>query len=210
MNVLIVIDNYDSFTYNLVQAFGQLGAEVNVYRNDEQEVQAILDEKPDGIIISPGPGTPSDAGITLKLIQNILNNAQKGQIIPVLGVCLGHQALGMSFGSPVIRAPEILHGKSSPIFHNGQGLFQHLEQGFPAARYHSLMVDPRQINSDLEVTAQTQDGLVMGLRHRRYPFFGVQFHPESILTPHGSKILEAFYSMTLPKLERSYNYEQNQ
>lgn len=199
MNVLIVIDNYDSFTYNLVQAFGQLGAEVVVYRNDEHEVQAILDEKPDGIIFSPGPGTPSEAGITLNLIQDVFNYAQKGQIIPLLGVCLGHQALGMAFGSQVIRAPEIVHGKTSQIFHNGQGLFRDLEQGFPAARYHSLMVDPGQRNPELEVTAQTEDGLVMGLCHRRYPFFGVQFHPESIMTPHGSRILQSFYAMTIPK-----------
>jgi len=199
MNVLIVIDNYDSFTYNLVQAFGQLGAEVVVYRNDEQTVQAILDEKPDGIILSPGPGTPREAGITLNLIQNVFNYAQKGQIIPILGVCLGHQALGMSFGSQVIRAPEIVHGKTSRIFHNGQGLFKDLEQGFPAARYHSLMVDPGKLNPDLEVTAQTGDGLIMGLCHRNYPFFGVQFHPESIMTPHGSRILQSFYAMTIPK-----------
>lgn len=209
MNVLIVIDNYDSFTYNLVQAFGQLGAEVVVYRNDEHEVQAILDEKPDGIILSPGPGRPIDAGITLNLIQNVFSNAQKGQIIPVLGVCLGHQALGLSFGSHVIRAPEIVHGKTSQIFHNGQGLFRDLEQGFPAARYHSLMVDPGQRNPELEVTAQTEDGLVMGLCHRRYPFFGVQFHPESIMTPHGSRILQSFYAMTIPKSEGSFHYEQN-
>lgn len=209
MNVLIVIDNYDSFTYNLVQAFGQLGAEVVVYRNDEQTVQAILEKKPDGIILSPGPGTPREAGITLNLIQNAFDQAQKGQIIPVLGVCLGHQALGMSFGSQVIRAPEIVHGKTSRIFHNGQGLFKGLEQGFPAARYHSLIVDPGQRNPDLEVTAQTEDGLIMGLCHRHYPFFGVQFHPESILTPQGSKILQAFYAMTIPKREGSFHYEQN-
>jgi glutamine amidotransferase of anthranilate synthase or aminodeoxychorismate synthase len=201
MNVLIMIDNYDSFTYNLVQAFGLLGAEVVVYRNDEQEVQAILDEKPDGIILSPGPGTPRDAGITLNLIQNVFNNALKGQIIPVLGVCLGHQALGMSFGSKVIRAPEIVHGKTSRIFHNGQGLFKDLEQGFPAARYHSLIVDPEQLNSDLEVTAQTEDGLIMGLCHRKYPFFGVQFHPESIMTPHGPRILQSFYALTIQNKE---------
>ena len=209
MNVLIVIDNYDSFTYNLVQAFGELGAEVVVYRNDEQEVQAILDERPDGIILSPGPGTPREAGITLNLIQNVFDNAQKGQITPVLGVCLGHQALGMSFGCQVIRAPEIVHGKTSPIFHNGQGVFKDLEQGFSAGRYHSLMVDPENLNPDLEVTARTEDGLIMGLSHRNYPFFGVQFHPESILTPHGSKILEAFYAMTIPKREGSFHYEQN-
>ncbi|HBP66384.1 MAG TPA: anthranilate/aminodeoxychorismate synthase component II [Desulfosporosinus sp.] len=197
--MLIVIDNYDSFTYNLVQAFGQLGAEVDVYRNDEQEVQAILDEKPDGIILSPGPGTPSDAGITLNLIQSVLNNAQKGQIIPVLGVCLGHQALGMSFGGQVIRAPEIVHGKTSRIFHNGQGLFQDVEQGFAAARYHSLMLDPEKNNSDFEVTAHTEDGLIMGLCHRKYPFYGVQFHPESIMTPHGSRILQTFYDMATTK-----------
>ena len=207
MNVLIVIDNCDSFTYNLVQAFGQLGAEVVVYRNDEQTVQAILDEKPDGIILSPGPGTPREAGITLNLIQNVFNYAQKGQIIPILGVCLGHQALGMSFGSQVIRAPEIVHGKTSRIFHNGQGLFKDLEQGFPAARYHSLMVDPGKLNPDLEVTAQTGDGLIMGLCHRNYPFFGVQFHPESIMTPHGSRILQSFYAMTIPKHEGSFHYE---
>ena len=209
MNVLIVIDNYDSFTYNLVQAFGELGAEVVVYRNDEQTVQAVLDELPDGIILSPGPGTPREAGITLNLIQNVFEQAQMGQTIPVLGVCLGHQALGMSFGSQVIRAPEIVHGKTSRIFHNGQGLFKDLEQGFPAARYHSLIVDLGQLNPDLEVTAQTDDGLIMGLCHRSYPFFGVQFHPESILTPQGSKILQAFYAMTIPKREGSFHYEQN-
>lgn len=198
MNVLIVIDNYDSFTYNLVQAFGQLGAEVVVYRNDEHEVNEILAEKPDGIILSPGPGTPREAGITLNLIQSVLSCAEAGQIIPVLGVCLGHQSLGMSFGSQVIRAPEIVHGKTSRIYHNGQGLFQNLDQGFQAARYHSLMVDPKQLNPELEVTAQTEDGLIMGINHRKYPFYGVQFHPESILTPDGSKLLQAFYAMTNP------------
>lgn len=197
--MLIVIDNYDSFTYNLVQAFGQLGAEVVVYRNDEHEVSEILAEKPDGIILSPGPGTPREAGITLNLIQSVLSCAERGQIIPILGVCLGHQSLGMSFGSQVIRAPEIVHGKTSRIYHNGKGLFKNLEQGFPAARYHSLIVDPEQLNPELEVTAQTENGLIMGINHRKYPFHGVQFHPESILTPDGSKLLQAFYSMTKPQ-----------
>lgn len=190
--MLTVIDNYDSFTYNLVQAFGSLGAEVAVWRNDEKSVEEVLADQPEGIIISPGPCSPLEAGISLDLIKEVHQSAGHGRIIPLLGVCLGHQALAQAFGGEVRRAPEIIHGKTSCIIHNQSGLFAGLEQGFQAGRYHSLMVEPNSLNADWEITAQTEDGLIMGLQHRHYPFYGLQFHPESILTADGEKILQAF------------------
>lgn len=192
MNVLAVLDNYDSFTYNLVQAFGDLGEPIQVYRNDECEAEDFLASRPDGIIISPGPCTPKEAGISLEVIYQLKLRAQKGDYTPILGVCLGHQALAHAFGSVVTRAPEIVHGKQSLIFHDGSELFSELEQGFPAGRYHSLVVDPHHLNSAFKVTAWTDNGLIMGIQHQTYPFYGVQFHPESILTPNGQEILQAF------------------
>lgn len=195
MNLLLMIDNYDSFTYNLVQELGRLGAEIKVVRNDEQTVAAILAEKPQGIIISPGPCTPNEAGVSLELLTEIAHRAEQGEIIPVLGVCLGHQALAKAMGGRVVRAPQVVHGKKSKIYHNGRGLFAGLEQGFTAGRYHSLIVDRESLSADWEVSAYTENGLVMGLQHRRFPFYGVQFHPESILTREGEKILQQFLEL---------------
>lgn len=190
--MLTVIDNYDSFTFNLVQAFGEFGEELRVWRNDERTVSEIMDEKPDAVIISPGPCSPNEAGISVELIQEIKNRAYQGEEIPLFGVCLGHQALADAFGGKIVRAPEIVHGKISPIFHDGRGLFQGLRQGFSAGRYHSLTIEPASLNPELYITAQTENGLIMGIQHRQFPFFGVQFHPESVLTPDGMSILRAF------------------
>lgn len=194
--MLAVLDNYDSFTYNLVQAFGDLGEPLKVYRNDECPASEFLAAKPDGIIISPGPCTPNEAGISLDLIHQLGARAEHGEFIPTLGVCLGHQALAQAFGSVVTRSPEIVHGKQSLIFHDGQGLFSEVEQGFPAGRYHSLVVDKQQLNPAFKITAWTEEGLIMGIQHQYYPFYGLQFHPESILTPAGKKILSSFLEIT--------------
>lgn len=192
MTVLAVLDNYDSFTYNLVQAFGDLGEPLKVYRNDECQASEFLAARPDGIIISPGPCTPNEAGISLDLIHQLRVRAEHGELIPTLGVCLGHQALAQAFGSVVTRSPEIVHGKQSLIFHDGQGLFSGVEQGFPAGRYHSLVVDRQQLNPAFKITAWTEEGLIMAIQHQHYPFYGLQFHPESILTPAGKKIMSSF------------------
>lgn len=196
MNVLVIIDNYDSFTYNLVQAMGLLGAEIKVWRNDEISVEEVLGEEPEGMIISPGPCTPDEAGITLQLLQEVERRAARGQVIPVLGVCLGHQSLAQAFGGQVIRAPKAVHGKQSPVYHNGEGLFAGLPQGFKAGRYHSLIVEKESLPPGWQITAHTDDGLIMGLQHESYPFYGLQFHPESILTPEGPKILQSFMDAT--------------
>jgi len=193
--VLAVLDNYDSFTYNLVQIFGDLGEPLRVYRNDDCDAAEFLNSKPDGVIISPGPCTPSEAGISLEVVRQLAARADKGERIPILGVCLGHQALAYAYGSPITRAPEIVHGKQSLIFHDENVLFAGLEQGFPAGRYHSLVVDPLHLNPVLSVTAWTDNGLIMGIKHQTYPFYGLQFHPESILTPGGRKILGAFLNI---------------
>lgn len=190
--MLAVLDNYDSFTYNLVQAFGDLGEPLKVYRNDECQASEFLAARPDGIIISPGPCTPNEAGISLDLIHQLEVRAEHGELIPTLGVCLGHQALAQAFGSVVTRSPEIVHGKQSLIFHDGQGLFSGVEQGFPAGRYHSLVVDRQRLNPAFKITAWTEEGLIMGIQHQHYPFYGLQFHPESILTPAGEKIMSSF------------------
>jgi para-aminobenzoate synthetase component II len=190
--MLAIVDNYDSFTYNLVQAFGEFGERVKVYRNDEIDAHELLSCNPDGIVISPGPCTPNEAGISLEVIRILDEQAHRGTAIPLLGVCLGHQALAQAFGSVVSRAPEIVHGKQSLVFHDGTEIFSEMTQGFLAGRYHSLVVDPDSLNPVLKITAQTKNGLVMGIKHELYPFYGVQFHPESILTPEGSKILRSF------------------
>jgi anthranilate synthase/aminodeoxychorismate synthase-like glutamine amidotransferase len=186
--MILVIDNYDSFTYNLVQYLGELGADLWVERNDQVDLAAIHRRRPDAIVISPGPGTPRDAGISKSVI------CEFGQETPVLGVCLGHQCIGEVFGGRVERAQRLMHGKVSPVYHHGDPLFAGVPSPFIATRYHSLIVaDP--VPDALQVTAYTQEGEVMGLRHRAYPIHGVQFHPESILTPEGKHILQNFLTM---------------
>ena len=193
--MLLMIDNYDSFTYNLVQYLGELGQEVRVVRNDALDLTQIAALAPERIMISPGPGTPDDAGVSLQLLRTL------GARIPVFGVCLGHQALGQAYGGRVVRAREIMHGKTSPIFHTGVGVFAGLPNPFEATRYHSLVVERASLPDCLEITAWTQhpDGSVdeiMGLRHRSLPLQGVQFHPESILTQHGHDLLRNFLEQT--------------
>jgi len=189
--MLLMIDNYDSFTYNLVQYLGELGQDVRVVRNDELSVEQIRKLAPERIVISPGPGTPDQAGVTLEMI------AKLGAQIPILGVCLGHQSIGQAFGGKVVRAREIMHGKTSVIHHTGKGVFAALPNPFVATRYHSLVVDKASVPSVLEVTAWTQNadgGIdeIMGFRHKALPIEGVQFHPESILTEHGHAMLRNF------------------
>jgi anthranilate synthase/aminodeoxychorismate synthase-like glutamine amidotransferase len=183
--MILLIDNYDSFTYNLVQYLGELGARVEVHRNDAIRVDALRERKPSHIIISPGPGNPSDAGISCDVIH------QLGQFIPVLGVCLGHQCIAEVFGGRVEQAVRLMHGKTSLIYHNGEDLFRGVPSPFEAMRYHSLIV-ARPLPDDLCLTAFTPEGEIMGLRHKELPIFGVQFHPESILTPQGKHILSNF------------------
>jgi anthranilate synthase component II len=191
--MILVIDNYDSFTYNLVQYLGELGTQPLVRRNDEITVSEVAALQPERIVISPGPGRPEQAGITLDLIRAL------GPTTPVLGVCLGHQAIGMAFGGAVIRAKAPMHGKTSSISHDGQGLFAGIASPFTVARYHSLIVDRATWPADLEITAQTEDdGTVMALRHREFPIHGVQFHPESIMTREGHHLLRNFLDVKRP------------
>ncbi len=187
--MIAVIDNYDSFTYNLVQYFGELGADLTVYRNDEVTVAELEALRPDHIVISPGPGDPQDGGVSNDVIRAF------GPTTPVLGVCLGHQCIGEVYGGVVSRAPRLMHGKTSSVYHNGQGVFNGIPSPFKATRYHSLIVE-EPLPDVLEVTAFTRDGEVMGLHHREFPVMGVQFHPESILTEHGKRILRNFLEMT--------------
>jgi len=182
---VLVIDNYDSFTYNLVQYLGELGAEVIVRRNDEITPAEVLDLHPDRIVVSPGPCTPNEAGISVDLIE-----ASAGEV-PLLGVCLGHQAIGQAFGARVVRG-EPVHGKTAKITHDGQGVYAGVEQGFVATRYHSLVIEPESLPDCLVVTSRTEDGTIMGVRHREYPVEGVQFHPESIMTRSGHDLLKNF------------------
>jgi anthranilate synthase/aminodeoxychorismate synthase-like glutamine amidotransferase len=184
--MLLLIDNYDSFTYNLYQYLSELGAEVEVRRNDKVTLDEIEAMQPAQIVVSPGPCTPNEAGLSCKIIETF------GPRIPLLGVCLGHQAIGQVFGGRVIRAPQPMHGKTSLMYHQEQGVFQGLPSPFEANRYHSLIVERSTIPDELEITASTADGLIMGLRHRRYPVEGVQFHPESIMTPMGKHLLRNF------------------
>ncbi len=202
--MIIVIDNYDSFTYNLVQYLGELGqqfpvaADLRVYRNDQISVSEVQQLNPDAIVISPGPGRPEDAGISMELIR------QLGATTPVLGVCLGHQSIGQVFGGNVVSAPELMHGKTSPIVHSGTGVFEALDNPFTATRYHSLVIDRPTCPEVLEITAWTEDGTIMGVRHRDYPHIqGVQFHPESILTQSGKQLLQNFLqSLSRKRLEQ--------
>ncbi|OZB90234.1 aminodeoxychorismate/anthranilate synthase component II [Paenibacillus sp. XY044] len=188
--MILVIDNYDSFTYNLVQYLGELGQEVKVYRNDEITVSGIEELAPDHILISPGPCTPNEAGISLETIEYF-----KGKI-PIFGVCLGHQAIGQAFGGNVIRAERLMHGKTSSIHHHGTSVFEGLPSPFTATRYHSLLVERDSLPDCLEITAETEEGEIMGLRHKEYPIEGVQFHPESIITDYGHQILRNFLKQT--------------
>jgi anthranilate synthase component 2 len=183
---VLLLDNYDSFTYNLYQYLSELGAQVEVHRNDKISVPEIAAQHFDRIVISPGPGTPTDAGISVELVREL------GPQVPLLGVCLGHQAIGEAYGGAVVRAGEVMHGKISQIHHNSEGVFVQLPAPFPATRYHSLIVRRDDVPSELNVTAWTDDGLIMGLRHRAYPVQGVQFHPESIMTDSGKKLLHNF------------------
>lgn len=188
--MLLVIDNYDSFTYNLVQYLGELGAAMSVRRNDEVTLDEIVGElRPEKILISPGPGTPDDAGISLEVLRTL------GEGVPILGVCLGHQAIGQVFGGRVVRAPEPVHGKPVEICHDGKTIFTDLPYRFRAARYHSLVIERESLPDCLEVSATSPDGLIMGVRHREYRIEGVQFHPESILTKEGKKLLQNFLDL---------------
>jgi anthranilate synthase/aminodeoxychorismate synthase-like glutamine amidotransferase len=187
--MLLVIDNYDSFTYNLVQYFGELGAEPLVKRNDEITPDEIAALKPERICISPGPCTPNEAGISCEIIRRF------GPTVPLLGVCLGHQSIGQVYGGDVVRAGRLMHGKTSPIHHNGTGVFAGLPSPFEATRYHSLLVKNDTFPASLEITAWTEEQEIMGLRHREFPIHGVQFHPESILTLEGKKLLKNFLSL---------------
>ena len=187
--MILVIDNYDSFTYNLVQYLGELGVEQTVVRNDAITLDEIEENKPDAIVISPGPCTPRKAGISVDVVRRFHAG------IPILGVCLGHQAIAEAFGGKVVKANQIFHGKTSEIQHEGKGLFKKVPSPFTAARYHSLVVEKKSFPKNLLITAWTSDGTIMGLKHRKYPTFGVQFHPESIATQHGKHILKNFLSV---------------
>jgi para-aminobenzoate synthetase component 2 len=186
MAKILMIDNYDSFTYNLVQYLGELGAEVIVRRNDAIDVAGIRAERPEAIVISPGPCTPAEAGISVRLLHEMAGE------VPILGVCLGHQCVGEAFGATVGRAGRLMHGKTSPIIHDGKTIFEGLENPFEAMRYHSLLVEAGTVPDCFEISARTAEGEVMGLRHKRYPIEGVQFHPESIGTPDGKALLRNF------------------
>jgi para-aminobenzoate synthetase component II len=186
--VILLLDNYDSFTYNLAQYLGELGCAVEVHRNDKISVEEIQRSKPEKIVISPGPCTPQDAGICVDLVQRLAGK------IPILGVCLGHQAIGAAFGGKIIRAPKLFHGKTSEIHHDGKGVFQKLPDPFTATRYHSLIVERKSLPRELHITAETDDGIIMGFRHKKFPIEGVQFHPESVLTKSGKELLKNFLS----------------
>lgn len=184
--MILLLDNYDSFTYNLLHYLGILGKEVVVKRNDAISVSDVMSMHPEGIVISPGPGTPDDSGICLELVK------QAGGRIPLLGVCLGHQAIGQAYGGKIVRAPEPMHGKISAIYHHGKSVFKGLPNPFDATRYHSLIVEKSSLPADLEITAETKDGIIMGLQHKKFNVHGVQFHPESIASEHGHALLKNF------------------
>jgi para-aminobenzoate synthetase component 2 len=187
--VILLLDNYDSFTYNLAQYLGELGCRVEVHRNDKISVEDIVRRKPEKIVISPGPCTPQDAGICIELIQKLAGK------IPILGVCLGHQAMGAAFGGKIVRAPKLFHGKTSEIEHDGKAIFRKLSNPFTATRYHSLIVERKSLPRELTITAETHDGIIMGMRHKRYVLEGVQFHPESVLTVSGKELLQNFLAL---------------
>ena len=194
--MILVIDNYDSFTYNIVQFLGQMGADIQVVRNDEVTLDEIKALAPTHIVVSPGPGTPDDGGVSLDVIREL------GATTPVLGVCLGHQCIGQAYGGIVHGAGRLMHGKVSDVYHNGDGLFAGLPNPFVATRYHSLIVEEDTLPDVLEITARTDQGEIMGLRHKEYPVYGVQFHPESILTECGPQILQNFLNVRVPEAAR--------
>jgi anthranilate synthase/aminodeoxychorismate synthase-like glutamine amidotransferase len=187
--MILLLDNYDSFTYNLAQYLGELGCQVEVHRNDKITVDDIVRRKPDRIVISPGPCTPKEAGISVELVQRLTGK------FPILGVCLGHQAIGAAFGGKIIRAPKLFHGKTSSVHHDAKGVFRSLSDPFTATRYHSLIIERKSLPRDLTITAETSDGIIMGVRHRRAKLEGVQFHPESVLTTSGKQLLQNFLSL---------------
>lgn len=187
--MILLLDNYDSFTYNLAQYLGELGCQVEVHRNDKISIEEIARRKPERIVISPGPCTPREAGISVELIEKLAGR------FPILGVCLGHQAIGAAFGGKIVRAPKLFHGKTSEIRHDGKNIFRKLSDPFTATRYHSLIVERKSLPRELAITAETDDGVIMGLRHRRYKIEGVQFHPESVLTTSGKQLLENFLAL---------------
>ena len=187
--MILLLDNYDSFTYNLAQYLGEWGCTVEVHRNDKISVEHIAHRKPERIVISPGPCTPREAGVSVELVQKLAGK------IPILGVCLGHQAIGAAFGGNIVRAPKLFHGKTSQIEHDGKGIFRDLPNPFVATRYHSLIVERKSLPKELVVTAETDDGIIMGVRHRHYPLEGVQFHPESVLTESGKQLLRNFLTL---------------
>lgn len=189
--MLLVIDNFDSFTYNLVQYFGQLGVEQKVVRNNEITPAEALALNPERIVLSPGPCSPNEAGVSMDMIETFAGK------VPLFGVCLGHQCIGQYFGGKVVRAERLMHGKTSPIQHHGEDLFQDIPSPFPATRYHSLLVERSSLPAELEITAETQEGEIMGLRHRTLPIWGVQFHPESLATEHGLTLLSNFLSLKI-------------
>ncbi|RMH72365.1 MAG: aminodeoxychorismate/anthranilate synthase component II [Gemmatimonadetes bacterium] len=189
MKPILMIDNFDSFTYNLVQYLEELGARVHVVHHHAITLEEIAVRSPSGILISPGPGTPDDAGVSLDVVREFFGR------IPILGVCLGHQVIGQAFGGRIIPAPQLMHGKTSLIYHNNQGVFANLPNPFPATRYHSLVVEEASLLPDLSVTARTRTGIIMGLKHKRHPVFGIQFHPESILTEAGRDLLRNFLNL---------------
>ncbi len=188
--MILLLDNYDSFTYNLAQYLGELGCQLEVHRNDRISVAEIARRKPERIVISPGPCTPREAGISVELIEKL------SEQFPILGVCLGHQAIGAAFGGTIVRAPKLFHGKTSEVLHDGKGIFRGLPNPFVATRYHSLIVERKSLPKELVITAETADGVIMGLRHREYPVDGVQFHPESVLTESGKKLLGNFLTLS--------------
>jgi len=181
---ILVIDNYDSFTFNLVQLVGRFEQNIIVKRNDKTTIEEINEINPDKILISPGPGKPEDSNMSLEVIK------QFGDKIPILGVCLGHQAIGYMFGGKVVKAPQLMHGKTSQVKHNGKGIYKDVSQNFEAGRYHSLIVDRSTLSDELEITSETNDGIIMGVKHKSKPIEGIQFHPESVLTPEGDKIIK--------------------
>ena len=190
--MVLMIDNYDSFTFNLVQYLGELGSEVRVFRNDELTVEAIEKLAPSHVVLSPGPCTPNEAGVTLATVARLAGR------IPILGVCLGHQAIGQAFGGKVVRAKQVMHGKTSRIRHDGHGVFSRLDNDFVATRYHSLVVERASLPDCLEISAESEDGEIMGLRHRKLAVEGVQFHPEALLTEHGHQLLQNFLTENEP------------
>ena len=187
--MILLLDNYDSFTYNLAQYLGELGCTVEVHRNDKISVDQIVRRKPERIVVSPGPCTPKEAGISVELIRQLAGK------IPILGVCLGHQAIGEAFGGKIVHAPRLFHGKVSEIHHDDKGVFRKLPDPFTATRYHSLIIDRKSLPRELAITAETRDGIIMGVRHRKYRLEGVQFHPESVLTAPGKQLLQNFLSL---------------